>query len=126
MMGREEEVLTKINRGFTGDAHRELARLFWFESRCSRPDKGRNVCPVHWGHIEPIMHLVDIDCLGVINSRKKIFEIHGVVPRAKLPNMTVEEKNMMLAILRQKLELQLDYEIGPIKKSVVDWDGVDI
>ena len=40
--------------------------------------------------------------------------------------MTVEEKNMMLAILRQKLELQLDYEIGPIKKSVVDWDGEDI
>jgi len=102
----------------TGAAHVERVRLTWWEAICNRHQ-------IHWTANAPVLHSITIEVLGVLDQKKISYNVHGVLPQHRLPEMTASEKNMMLMVLRDALAAQMSRDtlmaVAPIKRDLVDW-----
>ena len=104
----------------SGAAHVERVRLTWWTSGCNR--RG-----IHWGATAPVINFVTVEVLGVYSRTRAAYNVQGVLPLARLPEMNDSEKNMLLMVLRDALVAQMsqNYEIvvNPIKRHLVDWEA---
>ena len=110
-------MLIKQPRGQTGVARLEGVRLIWW----SKPVKAQGA-NIFWGTTIPTCHVIDFECLGVIN-RVGVFHVHGITALTPLPKMNRDSKDALLIILRQALEKKTAIRVHPLEIGAVDWEG---
>jgi len=96
--------------------------LVWWRSSCDYTRRKRY--GIHWGESEPECHLIMFECLGLISSRSRSFNIEGVTLEGQLPMLTDDEKLALVKALRSQVESRTGWTVNGLRQELIDWEGV--
>ena len=112
-------------------AHTENVLLVFWGNNCSPNKKAAAVKPLswHWSDKPPTIREIEVACIGSLSGKggQHVFEVDGILPQSRMPQMEDGQRRMFLKALITKLMKQTQCVISPspLKIDLGDWEGMN-
>ena len=97
----------------------EIPLYSWFKPELARGPRER-----FWGTEPPEVKLTRFQANGVLNGRRRVFDVHLVLALDDVPMQTWNSLGVMAYMLQTGLEALFNITVKPIDRTVIDVDYI--